>query len=87
MPSERKPDLSLFVDILKTLENINAPYMIIGAFAGTVYGINSFMAGYQKRRKKRSEQRQMIVRLPGIYHSIEIKIFERPKCHLLKTNI
>ncbi len=40
MPGDRKPDLSLFVDILKTLENINAPYMIIGAFAGTVYGIN-----------------------------------------------
>ncbi len=40
MSDERKPDLSLFVDILKTLESINAPYMIIGAFAGTVYGIN-----------------------------------------------
>ena len=40
MPDERKPDLSLFVDILKTLERIKAPYMIIGAFAGTVYGIN-----------------------------------------------
>ena len=40
MPSERKPDLSLFVHILKTLERINAPYMIIGAFAGTIYGIN-----------------------------------------------
>lgn len=40
MPGERKPDLSLFVDILKTLERINAPYMIIGAFAGTIYGVN-----------------------------------------------
>jgi len=40
VPDERKPDLSLFVDILKTLERIKAPYMIIGAFAGTVYGIN-----------------------------------------------
>ncbi|OIN90123.1 MAG: hypothetical protein COS37_06535 [Anaerolineae bacterium CG03_land_8_20_14_0_80_58_20] len=39
MPAERKPDLSLFLDILKTLERLNAPYMIIGAFAGTVYGI------------------------------------------------
>ena len=39
MPSERAPDLSLFVDILRTLETISAPYMIIGAFAGTVYGI------------------------------------------------
>jgi hypothetical protein len=27
------------VDILRTLETIGAPYMIIGAFAGTVYGI------------------------------------------------
>jgi len=39
VPAERKPDLSLFLDILKTLERLNAPYMIIGAFAGTVYGI------------------------------------------------
>ena len=39
MPAEQKPDLSLFLDILKTLERLNAPYMIIGAFAGIVYGI------------------------------------------------
>ena len=39
MPAERKPDLSLFLDILKTLEKLNAPYMVIGAFAATVYGI------------------------------------------------
>lgn len=39
MPDERAPDLSLFVDILRTLETIGAPYMIIGAFAGTIYGI------------------------------------------------
>jgi len=39
VPSERVPDLSLFVDILRTLEAIGAPYMIIGAFAGTVYGV------------------------------------------------
>jgi len=39
VPAEQKPDLSLFLDILKTLERLNAPYMIIGAFAGTVYGI------------------------------------------------
>jgi hypothetical protein len=37
--SERTPDLSLFLDILQTLEEIGAPYMIIGAFAATVYGI------------------------------------------------
>lgn len=39
MPQKERPDLSLFLDILKTLEDIQAPYMIIGAFAGTVYGV------------------------------------------------
>jgi len=39
VPNERAPDLSLFLDILQTLEAIGAPYMIIGAFAATVYGI------------------------------------------------
>lgn len=39
MPSEDKPDLSLFFDILRTLERIGAPYMIIGGFAATMYGI------------------------------------------------
>ena len=39
MPTERAPDLSLFLDILYTLEEIQAPYMIIGAFAGAVYGV------------------------------------------------
>jgi hypothetical protein len=39
VPADRKPDLSLFLDILQTLERINAPYMVIGAFAATVYGI------------------------------------------------
>ena len=39
MPKTGNPDLSLFLDILKTLESLNIPYMIIGAFAGTVYGI------------------------------------------------
>jgi hypothetical protein len=39
VPNERPPDLSLFLDILHTLEAIGAPYMIIGAFAATVYGI------------------------------------------------
>jgi hypothetical protein len=32
-------DLSLFIDILRTLEAIDAPYVIIGAFAAAVYGI------------------------------------------------
>lgn len=39
MSEKRQPDLSLFIDILRTLESIDAPYMIIGAFAATVYGI------------------------------------------------
>lgn len=39
MSEPRSPDLSLFYDILLTLERINAPYMIIGAFVGTVYGL------------------------------------------------
>lgn len=38
MPNERPPDLSLFLDILHTLEDIGAPYMIIGAFAAIQYG-------------------------------------------------
>ena len=39
MSEHHSPDLSLFYDILLTLERINVPYMIIGAFAGTVYGL------------------------------------------------
>lgn len=38
MPSDHAPNLSLFFDILQTLENCQAPYMIIGAFAATLYG-------------------------------------------------
>jgi hypothetical protein len=34
------PDFSLFFSILRTLEAIQAPYMIIGAFAATLYGIS-----------------------------------------------
>lgn len=40
MPAKRKPDFSLFLDILQTLERIDAPYMVIGAFAATIYGIS-----------------------------------------------
>ena len=40
MPSGRAPDLSFFLDILQTLEDIDAPYMIIGAFAAAVYGVS-----------------------------------------------
>ena len=39
MPDRAVPDLGLFIDILCTLERIEAPYMMIGAFAGTVYGV------------------------------------------------
>jgi hypothetical protein len=39
VPNDGKPDLSLFLDILRTLERIGAPYMIIGGFAATMYGI------------------------------------------------
>jgi hypothetical protein len=39
VPNECLPDLSLFLDILHTLEAIGAPYMVIGAFAATVYGV------------------------------------------------
>ncbi len=41
MPTGKSADLSLFLDILKTLERINVPYMIIGAFAGTFYIIDT----------------------------------------------
>jgi len=40
VPTKRDPDLSLFFDILRTLEAANIPYMIIGAYAGTMYGIS-----------------------------------------------
>ncbi len=38
MSNEPTADLSLFFDILQTLERYHAPYMIIGAFAATLYG-------------------------------------------------
>lgn len=39
MSNASPPDFSHFLAILRTLETIRAPYMIIGAFAATVYGI------------------------------------------------
>lgn len=33
------PDLNLFLDILRSLEAVSAPYVIIGAFAASAYGI------------------------------------------------
>ena len=38
MKIERTPDYGLFIDILFTLERIQAPYMVIGAFAAIIYG-------------------------------------------------
>lgn len=38
MSNGGEPDLSLFLDILHTLDRIGAPYMIIGGFAATMYG-------------------------------------------------
>lgn len=34
-----RPDLDFYFDILRTLETIEIPYVIIGAFAGAEYGI------------------------------------------------
>ena len=39
MPSNSKPELSLFLDILHKFEALNIPYVIIGGFAATMYGI------------------------------------------------
>lgn len=39
-----QPDLSLYLDILWTLEKLNAPYVIIGAFAGASYGVTRVTA-------------------------------------------
>ena len=39
MQADSPPDLSLFQGILHTLERIRAPFMVIGAFAGAVYGV------------------------------------------------
>lgn len=36
--SERMPDLSFYTDVIHALEDIQAPYMIIGAFAAAIYG-------------------------------------------------
>ena len=38
MTSNVSPNFNLFFAILQTLEAIQAPYMIIGAFAATLYG-------------------------------------------------
>jgi hypothetical protein len=33
------PELTLYLDILHTLERLDAPYVVIGAFAGASYGV------------------------------------------------
>ncbi|HBY96583.1 MAG: hypothetical protein M5U01_07980 [Ardenticatenaceae bacterium] len=38
MPTTSTPSFELFFDVLQTLEDIGAPYMIIGAFAAMIYG-------------------------------------------------
>jgi len=39
VPNADKPDLTLFLDIIHTLERVGTPCMIIGGFAATLYGI------------------------------------------------
>lgn len=39
MPKTSDPDLSLFLDILRQLEILEIPYVIIGGFAAALYGI------------------------------------------------
>lgn len=39
MPNEPSRGLTIFLDILLTLEALNIPYAIIGGFAATIYGI------------------------------------------------
>ena len=39
MPKAELPSLSLFLDILLKLENLKIPYVVIGGFAATMYGI------------------------------------------------
>ena len=40
MTSQDSPDRGLFLKTLRTLERLNVPYMIVGAFAATLYGLN-----------------------------------------------
>jgi hypothetical protein len=39
VPNESEPDLTLFLDILRKLESLEIPYIIIGGFAAAMYGI------------------------------------------------
>lgn len=40
----KQPDLTLYIDILLTLEWLQVPYVVIGAFAGISYGITRVTA-------------------------------------------
>ena len=40
MSTNTSPDFGLHIDILQTLERLRIPYVIIGAFAATIYGIS-----------------------------------------------
>ncbi len=40
MSTNTSPDSGLHIDILQTLERLRIPYVIIGAFAATIYGIS-----------------------------------------------
>lgn len=39
MRDECSPDLGFFLAVLHTLEDLDVPYMVIGAFAGIVHGM------------------------------------------------
>jgi hypothetical protein len=38
--SQDSPDRGLFLKTLRTLERLNVPYIVVGAFAATLYGLN-----------------------------------------------
>lgn len=40
MTSQDSPDRGLFLKTLDTLERLKVPYMVVGAFAATLYGLN-----------------------------------------------
>jgi len=39
-----QPDLTLYIDVLLTLERLEVPYVVIGAFAGISYGVTRVTA-------------------------------------------
>lgn len=74
MPDRPAPELGLFIDILRTLERIEAPYMIIGAFAGTVYGVTRVTYDIDIVVDLTGEHMQQLAsayRLPRYYADVE----------------